>query len=148
MPIAVCKIWLKNCKLDRKSVISNGLILGLLFVFLFAGGSLVGCAQLESYNPFQQSSESKVESRVESEEKPKVRPGQIVTLDGYEASVGITVLTISLWNDYRNHAAGFAGMGRHGDGVKFIKRVDENVLVEVGGGRRGWVNTIFIKEFK
>ncbi len=108
----------------------------------------MGCAQLESYNPFQQSSESKVESRVESEEKPKVRPGQIVTLDGYEASVGITVLTISLWNDHRNHAAGFAGMGRHGDGVKFIKRVDENVLVEVSDGRRGWVTTIFIKEFK
>ncbi|MEE9549834.1 MAG: hypothetical protein V3W08_05475, partial [Candidatus Binatia bacterium] len=69
-------------------------------------------------------------------------------LDGYDASVGITILNISLWNDYSNHAAGFAGMGRHGDGVKFIKRVDDSVLVEVSDGRRGWVSTIFIKEFK
>ncbi len=129
-------------------MISQALKLGFLIAFLFAGGALVGCAQVESYNPFQQSLESKVESRGESKEKAEVRPGQIVTLDGYDASVGITVLIISLWNDYRNHAAGFAGMGRHGDGVKFIKRVDENVLVEVSDGRRGWVTTIFIKEFK
>ena len=95
-----------------------------------------------------QSVSAVIESKGESEEKPEIRPGQIVTLDGYDASVGITVLIISLWNDYRNHAAGFAGMSRHGDGVKFIKRVDDNVLVEVSDGRRGWVSTIFIKEFK
>ncbi|MFQ5539164.1 MAG: hypothetical protein ACE5FB_02095, partial [Candidatus Binatia bacterium] len=59
-----------------------------------------------------------------------------------------TVLSNYRWNDYKNHAAGFAGMGRHGDGVKFIKRVDDSVLVEVSDGRRGWVSTIFIKEFK
>lgn len=130
--------------LDRKTAISKARMLGFLFFFLFASGSLVGCGQLEGYDPFQQSSESKVEST----KKAEVRPGQIVTLDGYDASVGITVLTISLWNDYRNHAAGFAGMSRHGDGVKFIKRVDDSVLVEVSDGRRGWVSTIFIKEFK
>ncbi len=134
--------------IGQENVIYNVLRLGFLIVFLFAGGALIGCAQLESYNPFQQSSMSKGGSKAESEEKPEVRPGQFVTLDGYDASVGITVLNISLWNDYRNHAAGFAGMGRHGDGVKFIKRVDENVLVEVSDGRKGWVTTIFIKEFK
>ena len=130
--------------LDRKTVISNALMLSLLFVFLFAGGSLVGCARVKSYNPFEQSSESKVESK----EKPEVRPGQFVSLDGYDASVGITVLSIALWNDYRNQAAGFAGVGRHGDGVKFIKRVGDSILVEISDGRRGWVDTIFIKEFK
>ncbi len=130
--------------LDRKTVISNALMLSLLFVFLFAGGSLVGCTRVESYNPFQQSSESKVESK----EKPEVRPGQFVSLDGYDASVGITVLSIALWNDYRNHAAGFAGVARHGDGVKFIKRVGDGILVEISDGRRGWVDAIFIKEFK
>jgi len=130
--------------LDRKTVISNVLMLSLLFVFLFAGGSLVGCAQVKSYNPFQQSLESKVESK----EKPEVRPGQFVSLDGYDASVGITVLSIALWNDYRNYAAGFAGVGRHGDGVKFIKRVGDGILVEISDGRRGWVDAIFIKEFK
>jgi len=130
--------------LDRKTVISNALMLSLLFVFLFAGGSLVGCARVKSYNPFEQSSESKVESK----EKPEVRPGQFVSLDGYDASVGITVLSIALWNDYRNQAAGFAGVGRHGDGVKFIKRVGDGILVEISDGRRGWVDAIFIKEFK
>ncbi len=130
--------------LDRKTVISNALMLSLLFVFLFAGGSLVGCARVKSYNPFQQSLESKVESK----EKPEVRPGQFVSLDGYDASVGITVLSIALWNDYRNQAAGFAGVGRHGDGVKFIKRVGDGILVEISDGRRGWVDAIFIKEFK
>ncbi len=130
--------------LDRKTVISNALMLSLLFVFLFAGGSLVGCARGKSYNPFGQSSESKVESK----EKPEVRPGQFVSLDGYDASVGITVLSIALWNDYRNYAAGFAGVGRHGDGVKFIKRVGDGILVEISDGRRGWVDAIFIKEFK
>ena len=130
--------------LGRKTVISNALMLSLLFVFLFAGGSLVGCARVKSYNPFEQSSESKVESK----EKPEVRPGQFVSLDGYDASVGITVLSIALWNDYRNQAAGFAGVGRHGDGVKFIKRVGDSILVEISDGRRGWVDTIFIKEFK
>ena len=136
--------WAKKLYIGQENVICKALKLGFLIAFLFAGGSLVGCGQLESYNPFQQSSESKGES----EEKPEIRPGEIVTLDGYDASVGITVLIISLWNDYRNYAAGFAGMSRHGDGVKFIKRVDENVLVEVSDGRRGWVSTIFIKEFK
>ncbi len=130
--------------LDRKTVISNALMLSLLFVFLFAGGSLVGCARVKSYNPFQQSLESKVESK----EKPEVRPGQFVSLDGYDASVGITVLTIALWNDYKNYDAGFAGAGRHGDGVKFIKRVGDGILVEISDGRRGWVDAIFIKEFK
>ena len=130
--------------LDRKTVISNALMLSLLFVFLFAGGSLVGCARVKSYNPFGQSSESTVESK----EKPEVRPGQFVSLDGYDASVGITVLSIALWNDYRNYAAGFAGVGRHGDGVKFIKRVGDGILVEISDGRRGWVDAIFIKEFK
>ena len=130
--------------LDRKTVISNALMLSLLFVLLFAGGSLVGCARIKSYNPFEQSSESKVESK----EKPEVRPGQFVSLDGYDASVGITVLSIALWNDYRNQAAGFAGVGRHGDGVKFIKRVGDGILVEISDGRRGWVDAIFIKEFK
>jgi hypothetical protein len=130
--------------LDRKTVISNVLMLSLLFVFLFAGGSLVGCARVKSYNPFQQSLESKVESK----EKPEVRPGQFVSLDGYDASVGITVLTIALWNDYKNYDAGFAGAGRHGDGVKFIKRVGDGILVEISDGRRGWVDAIFIKEFK
>ena len=130
--------------LDRKTVISNALMLSLLFVFLFAGGSLVGCARVKSYNPFGQSSESKVESQ----EKPEVRPGQFVSLDGYDASVGITVLSIALWNDYKNQAAGFAGVGRHGDGVKFIKRVGDGILVEISDGRRGWVDAIFIKEFK
>ncbi|MCZ6564054.1 MAG: hypothetical protein O6948_14225 [Deltaproteobacteria bacterium] len=130
--------------LDRKTVISNALMLSLLFVFLFAGGSLVGCARVKSYNPFQQSLESKVESK----EKPEVRPGQFVSLDGYDASVGITVLSIALWNDYKNQAAGFAGVGRHGDGVKFIKRVGDGILVEISDGRRGWVDAIFIKEFK
>ncbi len=130
--------------LDGKTVISNALMLSLLFVFLFAGGSLVGCARVKSYNPFQQSSESKVESK----EKPEVRPGQFVSLDGYDASVGITVLTIALWNDYKNYAAGFAGSGRHGDGVKFIKRVGDGILVEISDGRRGWVDAILIKEFK
>ncbi len=130
--------------IGQENVISKALKLGFLIAFLFAGGSLVGCGQLESYSLFQQSAESKGES----EEKPEIRPGEIVTLDGYDASVGITVLIISLWNDYRNHAAGFAGMSRHGDGVKFIKRVDDSVLVEVSDGRRGWVSTIFIKEFK
>ena len=130
--------------LGRKTVISNALMLSLLFVFLFAGGSLVGCARVKSYNPFGQSSESKVESQ----EKPEVRPGQFVSLDGYDASVGITVLSIALWNDYKNQAAGFAGVGRHGDGVKFIKRVGDGILVEISDGRRGWVDAIFIKEFK
>ena len=130
--------------LDRKTVISNALMLSLLFVFLFAGGSLVGCARVKSYNPFGQSLESKVESK----EKPEVRPGQFVSLDGYDASVGITVLSIALWNDYKNQAAGFAGVGRHGDGVKFIKRVGDGILVEISDGRRGWVDAIFIKEFK
>ncbi len=130
--------------LDRKTVISNVLMLSLLFVFLFAGGSLVGCARVKSYNQFGQSSESKVESQ----EKPEVRPGQFVSLDGYDASVGITVLSIALWNDYKNQAAGFAGVGRHGDGVKFIKRVGDGILVEISDGRRGWVDAIFIKEFK
>ena len=125
-------------------MISNALMLSLLFVFLFAGGSLVGCARVKSYNPFQQSLESKVESK----EKPEVRPGQFVSLDGYDASVGITVLSIALWNDYKNQAAGFAGVGRHGDGVKFIKRVGDGILVEISDGRRGWVDAIFIKEFK
>jgi len=140
--------WAKELYIGQENVIFKALKLGFLIAFLFAGGALVGCGQLESYNLFQQSSESKGESKGESEEKPKVRPGEIVTLDGYDASVGITVLIISLWNDYRNHAAGFAGMSRHGDGVKFIKRVDDSVLVEVSDGRRGWVSTIFIKEFK
>ncbi len=130
--------------LDRKTVISNALMLSLLFVILFAGGSLVGCARVKSYNPFGQSSES----MVESQEKPEVRPGQFVSLDGYDASVGITVLSIALWNDYKNQAAGFAGVGRHGDGVKFIKRVGDGILVEISDGRRGWVDAIFIKEFK
>lgn len=131
-----------------KAMISKGLLPVVLFAFLLVGGSLVGCGGLESYNPFQQSPESKGESRVVSKEELKVRPGQIVTLDGYDASVGITVLTIALWNDYKNFAAGFAGVGRHGDGVKFIKRVGDSVLVEISDGRRGWVTTIFIKEFK
>ncbi|MCH7916314.1 MAG: hypothetical protein IH856_25305, partial [Deltaproteobacteria bacterium] len=89
-----------------------------------------------------------LESKVESKEKPEVRPGQFVSLDGYDASVGITVLSIALWNDYKNQAAGFAGVGRHGDGVKFIKRVGDGILVEISDGRRGWVDAIFIKEFK
>ncbi len=134
--------------LDRKTVISNALMLSLLFVFLFAGGSLVGCAQVKSYNPFGQSSDSEGKSRVELKQEAKVRPGQFVSLDGYDASVGITVLSIALWNDYRNHAAGFAGVGRHGDGVKFIKREGDGILVEISDGRRGWVDAIFIKEFK
>jgi hypothetical protein len=134
--------------LDRKTVISNALMLSLLFVFLFAGGSLVGCARVKSYNPFRQSSDSEVKSRLELKQEAKVRPGQFVSLDGYDASVGITVLTIALWNDYRNYAAGFAGAGRHGDGVKFIKRVGDGILVEISDGRRGWVDAIFIKEFK
>ncbi len=134
--------------LDRKTVISNALMLSLIFVFLFAGGSLVGCVRVKSYNPFRQSSESEVKSRVELKQEAKVRPGQFVSLDGYDSSVGITVLTIALWNDYRNYAAGFAGVGRHGDGVKFIKRVGDGILVEISDGRRGWVDAIFIKEFK
>ncbi len=134
--------------LDRKSVISKSLMLSLLFVFLFAGGFLVGCARVKSYNPFGKSSDSEVKSRVELKQEAKVRPGQFVSLDGYDASVGITVLTIALWNDYKNYDAGFAGAGRHGDGVKFIKRVDDSILVEISDGRRGWVDAIFIKEFK
>ncbi len=134
--------------LDRKTVISNALMLSLLFVFLFAGGSLVGCARVKSYNPFRQSSDSEVKSRVELKKEAKVRPGQFVSLDGFDASVGITVLTIALWNDYKNSAAGFAGSGRHGDGVKFIKRTGDGILVEISDGRRGWVDAIFIKEFK
>lgn len=120
----------------------------MLFVFLFAGGSLVGCARVKSYNPFRQSSDSEIKSRVKLKQEAKVRPGQFVSLDGYDSSVGITVLSIALWNDYRDHAAGFAGLGRHGDGVKFIKRVGNGVLVEISDGRRGWVDAIFIKEFK
>lgn len=130
--------------LDRETVIFKARITALLFVFLFAGGSLVGCGRVKSYNPFRQSSESKVESK----ETPEVRPGQFVSLDGYDASVGITVLSIALWNDYKNYAAGFAGVGRHGDGVKFIKRVGDGILVEISDGRLGWVDAIFIKEFK
>ena len=134
--------------LDGKSVISKSLMLSLLFVFLFAGGSLVGCARVKSYNPFGKSSDSGVKSRVELKQEAKVMPGQFVSLDGYDASVGITVLSIALWNDYKNQAAGFAGVGRHGDGVKFIKRVGDGILVEISDGRRGWVDAIFIKEFK
>ncbi len=129
-------------------MISNALMISLLFVFLFAGGSLVGCARVKSYIPFRKSSDSGVKSRVELKHETKVRPGQFVSLDGYDSSVGITVLTIALWNDYKNSAAGFAGSGRHGDGVKFIQRVGDGILVEISDGRRGWVDAIFIKEFK
>lgn len=134
--------------MDRKTAIFKARIPAMLFVFLFAGGSLVGCARVKSYNPFRQSSDSEIKSRVKLKQEAKVRPGQFVSLDGYDSSVGITVLSIALWNDYRDHAAGFAGLGRHGDGVKFIKRVGNGVLVEISDGRRGWVDAIFIKEFK
>ena len=78
----------------------------------------------------------------------KVTPGQIVTLDGYDATGGITVLWIALWKDYKNRGDGISATANHGEGVKFINREGDGVLVETRDGRRGWVTALFIKEFK
>ncbi len=115
---------------------STPLIPRLLLPFLFAGMFFVGCGLLESDKPPLQSRQSKVTA------------GQVVTLDGYDASVGITVLRIALWKDYKNVSAGISATASHGEGVKFMDRVGDSVLVETRHGRRGWVNAIFIKEFK
>ncbi len=117
-------------------MITKALISGVLLALFSASMSVVGCGSLESDKPTRLFFQSKVTA------------GQVVTLDGYDASVGITVLRIALWKDYKNVSAGISATASHGEGVKFMDRVGDSVLVETRHGRRGWVNAIFIKEFK
>ncbi len=120
----------------RIGVNSTPLVPRFLFPFLFTSMFFMGCGLLESDKPPLQSRQSKVTA------------GQVVTLDGYDASVGITVLRIALWKDYKNVSAGISTTANHGEGVRFMDRVGDSVLVETRHGRQGWVNAIFIKEFK
>ncbi len=117
-------------------MITKALISGVLLALFSASMFVVGCGSLESDKPPLQSRQSKVTA------------GQVVTLDGYDASVGIIVLRITLWKDYKNVSTGVSATANHGEGVKFMERVGDSVLVETRHGRRGWVNAIFIKEFK
>lgn len=78
----------------------------------------------------------------------ELAPGQLVTLDGYDPVSHIVVRWINLSKDYKNREAGIAATANHGDAVKFIQREGDNVLVETTDGRRGWVASYFVKEFK
>ncbi len=117
-------------------MITKALISAVLLALFSASMSVVGCGSLEGDKLTRLFFQSKVTA------------GQVVTLDGYDASVGITVLRIALWKDYKNFSAGISFTANHGEGVKFMDRVGDSVLVETRHGRRGWVNAIFIKEFK
>ena len=78
----------------------------------------------------------------------ELAPGQLLTLDGYDASTGILVRWITLWKDQNNRAVGISATANHGEGVKFINKEGDNILVETRDGKRGWVASFFVKEFK
>lgn len=79
----------------------------------------------------------------------ELAPGQPLTLDGLDAGTGILVLRIPfLRKDPGNSSAGIIATANHGDGVKFIQRDADNVLVEAKDGKLGWVASYFIKELK
>ncbi len=71
-----------------------------------------------------------------------------VTLDGYDKDADLTVYEINVWKDYADRAAGIVGTGNHGEKVRFIKQVDDGVLIELPNGEQGWVTYHFIKEYK
>ncbi len=71
-----------------------------------------------------------------------------MTLDGYDARAGFVVRWITLWKDHVNRAAGVSATANHGEEVKFVHREGDDVLVETRDGKRGWVDSYFIKEFK
>ncbi len=125
---------------------------GLLLIFLSAFMPAIGCGVLDRYEPTREASQPQTSSQstvASGRDAPSdTTPGENVTLDGYDASVGITVVKITLWKDYKNHAAGVSAIAAHGDGVKLLNRIGDDVLVETRGGKRGWVNSYFIKEFK
>jgi hypothetical protein len=76
-------------------------------------------------------------------------PAQFVHLDGYDPGTGnVEVRNINLWEDY-NTRVGIAGVGHHGDRVKFIQRSGDGCLVQLSNGVQGWVTCKnFIKELK
>lgn len=71
-----------------------------------------------------------------------------LTLDGKESGGTLAATEIVLWKDRHNRDAGIAGVGRHGQTVKQIRRAPDAVLVELKDGTRGWVTYYFIKEYK
>ena len=78
----------------------------------------------------------------------QVSTGQFVTLDGYDSNTGILVRWITLWKDQNNRAVGISATANHGEGVKFINKEGDNILVETRDGKRGWVASFLVKEFK
>ena len=114
----------------------------LFFAFIAITIIISGCGTPQILSSLL-SGKSEPESR-----QTELAPGQLVTLDGYNASVGIVVRRITLWKDQNNRGAGVSATANHGEGVKFIQREGDNVLVETSDGKRGWVTSYFIKELK
>ena len=113
----------------------------LYVISLIATMSVTGCGMPQILSVF--SGKPEPQSR-----QTELAVGQLVTLDGYDASAGIVVRRITLWKDQNNRAAGISATANHGDGVKFIQREGDSVLVETTDGKRGWVTSYFIKELK
>lgn len=78
----------------------------------------------------------------------ELAPGQLLTLDGLDPGTGILVLRIPLRKDPVSSSAGIIATSNHGELVKFIQRDADKVLVETKDGKRGWVDSYFIKELK
>ena len=76
------------------------------------------------------------------------QPAKWVTMDGYDASAGLTIREINLWRNYEKRENGISGHAAHGERVKLIRRSGNGVLVETASGQRGWVTYYFIKELK
>ena len=71
-----------------------------------------------------------------------------LTLDGKESDGTLAVREINIWKDHANRGAGIAGVGKHGQTVKLIRRSGDAVKIELNDGTQGWVTYYFIKEYK
>ena len=114
----------------------------ILFVIsLIATMSVTGCGMPPILSVF--SGKPEPESR-----QTELAPGQPLTLDGLDSGTGILVLRIPLRKEPAGSATAITATSNHGELVKFVQRDAENILVETKDGRRGWVASQFIKEFK
>ena len=73
---------------------------------------------------------------------------ELITLDGYDAKAARIVHELYLWRDYKNPVVGVSATATHGEKVKLILKEGDHVLVETLNGKKGWVNSSYIKEFK
>lgn len=78
----------------------------------------------------------------------ELAPSQLLTLDGLDAGTGILVLRIPLRKDPGNSSSATIATGNHGELVKFVRREGDSVLVDTKDGKRGWVTSFFVREFK